>query len=371
MSVTLQRLRRYLAVPLQAVPLLFIVIFSALTALALRAGLFGLWLGLLLLAGFFRYSFVLLDELVSGRTQLSVFAIEMLNPIGEHRAVLCLVFAVGAFFGTDAALYWFGPAGAVAIGVLVLGIVPAVIAIQGATGSAAQSMNPVRCWKLMNRLGSDYFCIVAVCGGGVLVVMLGEVASLPRIVRIAVFMYAWFSLLAVIGGVLHERRADLRMEDIDAPDIAQLDDTADVERERQHFLDLVYAEWRGGSRNNAWRTVTARLDASKDAMTELRWLYQRTRGWPDSRLAHRLAQELVPKLLTLRHNGEALDIARERLSIAPEFRPLASADLIRLAELARDAGDRGTARRLLQDFSRFYPDDPPQLIALLQQQLER
>ncbi|HEY5808778.1 MAG TPA: hypothetical protein VIT67_12455, partial [Povalibacter sp.] len=317
------------------------------------------------------YSFVLLDELVMGRTQLSVFAIEMLNPIGEHRAVLCLVFTIGVFFGTDAALYWLGLAGAIAIGVLVLGIVPAVVAIQGATGSAAQSMNPVRWWRLMNRLGGDYLWMVAVCGGGVLMVMLGEVASLPRMLRIAVFMYAWFSLLAVIGGVLHERRSDLRMEDIDVLDIVQLDDTADIERARQHFIDLVYAEWRGGSHRNAWQTVVARLDASEDAVAELRWLYQRTIGWPDSRLAHRVAQELVPRLLTLRHNGEALDITRERLSTGQEFRPLASADLIRLAELARDAGDRSTARRLLLDFSRFYPHDPPQLIALLQQQLER
>jgi hypothetical protein len=81
---------------------------------------------------------------------------------------------------------------------------------------------------------------------------------------------------------------------------------------------------------------------------------------------------MLPRLLAERHNGDALNILRERLRCSPEFRPLASADLIRVAQLARDAGDRPAARALLHDFERFYPNDPATSVAsVLAQQLER
>jgi hypothetical protein len=65
-------------------------------------------------------------------------------------------------------------------------------------------------------------------------------------------------------------------------------------------------------------------------------------------------------LLTQRNTGEALNLVRERLRKDPRFRPTGSADLLTLVHLARAGGDRATARLLLQDFSKLYPDDPAQ-----------
>jgi hypothetical protein len=99
-----------------------------------------------------------------------------------------------------------------------------------------------------------------------------------------------------------------------------------------------------------------------DPLAELRWLYQRASQWPDGRLAERLARELLPRLLALRSTGEALDLVRERLKKDARFRPAGSADLLTLVHLARAAGDRATARLLLQDFSKLYPGDPAQSV---------
>lgn len=60
--------------------------------------------------------------------------------------------------------------------------------------------------------------------------------------------------------------------------------------------------------------------------------------------------------------GEALDLVRERLRGDARFRPAASTDLLTLVTLARTAGDRSTVRLLLQDFSKFYPEDPAQAV---------
>jgi hypothetical protein len=368
----LVQMLRYMAVPLRMAPLLLILVFSVLMTLAIKATLFGIVLGILLLSGFFKYSFVLLDQLTDGKTDPPVLSVEMMNPIDEHRSLLVLVFVVAVFFGSDAAAYWLGPVFSVVIGALSLAALLAIIAVQGATGSLAQSLNPVRCARLILRLRGDYVLIL-ICAL-VLWVVTGVARSigLPLLLQIALFMYAWLSVFSLVGGALHERRLEIGLDDAHEPESSEPDRSADVERARQQNIDRIYAEWRGGSHKNAWQSVMSHLAQSAEPLTELRWLYERAKPWPDQRLANRLAQEILPRLLAQRHTGEALDTLRERLRSSAEFRPLDSADLIRLVQLARDAGDLRAARELLRDFQRFYPDDPAATTAsLLMQQLER
>jgi hypothetical protein len=368
--VTLRDKLSYLLVPLRLAPLLVIIVFSVLLALAIQATLFGLMLGFLLTAGVFRYAFELLDQLVVGRNDPPVLSIEMMHLVERHRGIPVLVFALGAFFGTGAALYWFSPVMAALVGLLVLGIVPAIVAVHGATASPVQAMNPWRWWQLAWRLGSDYLLAAAAVGALYLAAILA-MAYLPRVLWLAILLYAWLALFSLLGGLLYLRRDELQLDDIYEPETIDPDETAHIERARLHFLDRVYAESRSAPIKNAWQSVQTYLQDSDDALTELHWLYEHTRPWPDRRLGNRIAQELIPKLLATRQTGQALDIARERLMGTPEFRPLAAADLMRLAELARDAGDRPTARRLLQDFSRFYPAEQANTAAALFDQLDR
>jgi hypothetical protein len=101
-------------------------------------------------------------------------------------------------------------------------------------------------------------------------------------------------------------------------------------------------------------------------------LFERASQWPDQRLAHRLAQELIPQLLAARRTGDALRIARAQLKVDANFRPLKSEHTIQLIELARDGGDRQTARMLLTGFAERYDDEVARRIAgQLAQQLER
>jgi hypothetical protein len=181
-------------------------------------------------------------------------------------------------------------------------------------------------------------------------------------------------MFSLIGGVLFERRFDIGLDDVNTPESvdsgADDDDTPD-ERLRDREMDRIYAEWRGGAHANAWKSVQALVAESSDQLAELRWLYQRAAQWPDGRLADRLARELLPRLLAKRITGEALDLVRERLKKDARFRPTGSADLLTLVQLARTAGDRATARALLQDFSTLYPGDPAQaMVERLNTQLQ-
>lgn len=358
---------RYLAMPLRTAPLLLIGTFSVLLIVAAKAGLIGIPLALILLSWFSKYSFVLMDRLAEGVTEPPVLSTEMVNPLDEQRPMILLLMAIGLFYATDSASYWIGQTGALVLMFAVGALLPAVVAVQGATGTVVQSLNPRRVLGLIARLRGDYILILGfialvwlfsrfVVGSGI-----GDM--LPLVLRIALLMYAWLAMFSLIGGVLFERRFDIGLDDVNTPESlaadADGDETPD-ERVRDREMDRIYAEWRGGAHANAWQSVMSIVDKGSDQLVELRWLYQRAAQWPDGRLADRLAREILPRLLVKRITGEAIDLARERLKKNPKFRPTGSADLLTLVQLARSAGDRATARLLLQDFSTLYPGDPAQ-----------
>lgn len=351
----------YLLLPLRSASLILIMIFSALLAFASIAGFFGIPLGLILVSWFFKYSFVLLDSTAEGVTEPPVLSIEMVNPVNEQRPLVLLLFAGAMFLLSDAIGHWFGPTTGTLAAIIAVLVVPAIVGVQGASGSVLQSFNPIVVAALITRLRSDYLvilgCVAVFAGLSRIVVSARWGIDLPLTVQLALLMYFWLASYALIGGVLFTRREDIGLEAMHAPERIEARANLDVDRERSRRIDSIYAEWRGGARANAWQTVMTQVDASADPVDELRWLHESAARWPDPRLANRIANELLPRLLAARQFSEALAIAQSRISRDPEFRPRASADLLTLVRLARDAGDRPTARTLLVDFERFFPED--------------
>lgn len=354
---------RYVTAPLRTAPLLFIVVFSVLFLIAVSAGLIGIWLGWVLLSGFLNYGFILLDSVASGEREPPVLSIEMMNPMNGARWLMMLVIVAAGFFVADAAVYWLGPVLGTAMGVIAAATLPAVIAVQGATGSVIQSLNLMRCWRLIVRLRGDYACIVlwvAFYGSISHVLFRTSIGdALPLIVRIAWLLYGWLATFTLIGGVLFERHDEIGLADANTPEHGhpEIDTTALREKQRDMHVDRIYAQWRGGAHVSAWQSIGKHLEQSADPLVELRWLYERIARWPDPLLANRLAQDMLPRLLAARRYGEALDITRERIKAFPDFRPTTAAQLVQLARLACDGGDRPTARILLGSFRQFYADD--------------
>lgn len=269
---------RYLAVPLRMAPLLLIGTFSVLLVLAINARFLGIPLGLILLSWFSKYSFVLMDHVAEGAAEPPVLSLEMVNPLTEQRPMILLLMAIGLFYGTNAASYWIGHGGALVLMIAVGLILPAVVAVQGATGTVVQSLNPRRVLGLIMRLRGDYLLIL----GFIALVWLfsrflvessiGD--ALPLVLRIALLMYAWLAMFALIGGVLFERRFDIGLDDVNTPESWNPDDGDDTpdERTRDRDIDRIYAEWRGGAHANAWNTVLGLVGKSSDPIAELRWL---------------------------------------------------------------------------------------------------
>jgi hypothetical protein len=312
-----------------------------------------------------------------------VLSVEMLNPINEWRPFgLLLVVIAYDLLGAPLS-QWLDLYNVTTLRALGLFLLPAVIMTQAA-GGFWQSLNPMVLVQIVVRVPGSYVLIWAVLAGfwwlGTALVTWSPAVELPFAVRIAfpeslriaILMYGWLASFAMIGGVLYVRRRELGFEPAHSPER----DAEKAERERQReldqLIDRIFAEWRGGAYGNAWRTIEAHLQRSARPSEELQALFARAAQWPDGRLAYRLAQELVPQLLAARRTGDALNIARSQLRADARFKPIASADTIKLIELARDAGDRHTARLLLAGFADKYEDEVAQRIAAnLAQQLER
>jgi hypothetical protein len=268
---------------------------------------------------------------------------------------------VGVFYMATAAVGDFTSPGLVsALRLLGLLALPAILAVHTITGSFTEALNPATVAGVARRLGPAYLvvlCVALACGwaGRAIVLDSGHLAFL---LRIALLMLLWLALFAVLGGAIHLRRLELGFDPERSPEKREQRDERDRNRERDHFLDQVFAEFRAGARGNPFATIQQRANQSPDPLAEYLWIHDRVATWPNPSLSSRVAQELLPLLLANNRNSEALRVARSQLQADEHFRPRASDSLLRLAELARDAGDRPLARALLSDFDRHYPYDP-------------
>jgi hypothetical protein len=364
-------LREPLKFPLQTAPLLVVIVFSALLWLAIKAGLLGIWLGILLLAGIFNYGFVLLER-ASIKAESPPLAIELMNPVSSGRTIVLLAICGCAVVGYYAALsvsVWL----ATVVCLLACAAIPGMIAAQGLSGSAFQALNVHGIVRLLLEMRADYAQLVLVFVLSTGACALALRFQVPLIAWIALMIYCWLLIFSAVGCAVREYRDDLGLANAFAEEeVVEQTDARNRDRARAQLLDRIYAQWRGGSHRNALETVAVELASSSDPLSELQWLYQQASQWPDKRLAEQLALPLIHRLLNAARNGDALDIARAHIKLNSKFRPEQGEDAIRLARLARDAGDRPTARVLLADFADVYPRDPAHTTAaLLYRQLER
>jgi hypothetical protein len=348
---------RYLLMPAHATVLIFIAVLSIGFSLSLKAGFMGIPLAMLLLSALFSYGYVLLEKIAHGAREPPVLAVEMLNPAHAPRplfqlAVVLMVSLVVRALGrsVSAAL-------ATVLEILALAALPASIGALVVGDSIWQSIQPLVLWRIARAQHLVYLGIVAVVllyGLGISVLV--RYSSLPLWLLSAAAMFAWLSVFALIGGGLYEQRSALGHEPVDTPERRAERQARQLDHSRSRFLDSVYGQARGGNLAGAWRSIERELDVQHHALDFYDWLFERLRRFDDPRLAMRLAQHELSRALS-RDNARATRIAQRALAVDPTFRPRSAAETLRVAELARLAGDRPTAQALLLEFERHFPGD--------------
>jgi hypothetical protein len=344
---------RHLLRPLQPTGLLFIAVFAVLFALALRAGLFGLPLALLLGSWLFKYAYFVLDSAAQGREELPVLSCEMVNPL-EQRPLMQLALCAGA----AALVAWVGGLGGTLLAAALLTALPASIAVMAASGNAFDAINPVALGRVIRALGSTYPVIIGVAAAfAVLFVLMGR-APVSPVIRFAGAVLLLLSLFSLIGGALYERRDALGHEPIQSPERTAERSARDRIARRERMLDDVYSPMRVHDRERALAPLFAWLAAADgdDLETDARAFIARASRWDDPNAHALVARAVIDRLLRARRYAPALEQFEQVSREVAGFRLASGADTLALAQYAAGTGRRRLAVQMLQDFEQRFPD---------------
>jgi hypothetical protein len=153
---------RSLALPFQVAPLVLVATFSLLLQFALKAGLWGIPMLVILVSWFFKYGFMLLDHAAQGRPDAPVLTPEAANPLGEMRP-LAYALLIATFYLAPRALgQSTDPSIASALRLVALAALPAIVAVHTISGSWVDALNPRTVIVTIHRLGSGYLFVLLV-----------------------------------------------------------------------------------------------------------------------------------------------------------------------------------------------------------------
>jgi hypothetical protein len=370
----MRRLLSLLFLPARPTPLVLIASFAVGLTLATKAGLLGIPLGLILISWYFKYGYIVLDTTMRGFAEPPVLSVEMVNPASEQRPLGQLLIIAVFYAGTRAAEPVIGDAVVSVLRMAALALLPACVAVLGVSRSVFDAVNPALLLKFIRTLGLSYLFLIAAVALPVAVAwfVVRELGDLHLTLVLAMIMFGGLAAFSLIGGVLYDKRAALGIDAWKSPERDRERTERDTRKRHERVIDELYGHWRSGARTEARQAAEQWLASRNHDADEFDWLCERLLLWPDRRLAHRLAQEYITRLLGGKQGARALKIVRRHLGADADFRPATAAELIRLVTLARDAGDRALARRLLTDFEQHFANDPAAPVAReLQQELAR
>lgn len=336
-----------------------LIVFAVLLTIAANAGLLGIPLAFILTSWFFKYAYILFDHTVRGFDEPPTLDIQMLNPLDEQRPLAQVVILGLIYVAVSFVQHTLGTIPAALMSGLALLFLPASVAILGLEGNALKAAYPLAWVRMALRLGPLYLLVLAIIGGYSLLIVLLNHWGLWQPVQMALYMFCILSIFSVLGGALYERRHELGLETYASPErTEELRRHEDLRHSEKEVMDA-YGQVRAGSHTDAWQRLQNWLTARGNAPEDYRWLCGRVATWSDPRYLTRLTQDHVERLLTLKRNGEALDVVAARLGMDPAFRPKTAAATLQLARIASGGGGSSrVARLLLADFSTRFAGDP-------------
>jgi len=285
------------------------VVYGILGWIALKAGMFGLWLGLLLFVSYWRYSYSVLRAVAQGRKRIPPPDIESMNPIGHWYLFFHFLFFPGLVIATAP----YQPIGLV-VAILVAFVFPASAAVIGLTQSLNQGFSPSALIEFRRTLGTDYWMLVFGCaaislGGNFIISTVAPVfGPFALILSFVVELWALLGMFALIGSALRAHRLEFEIA-------GELKPPEERKREQQHeewkkSLDIAYASFRSGLLASGYKPVRDLVAQNGDTFEVNYWLVENMLEWQDKRFAIELASRLMPRLLESGDAAAALDLYR-------------------------------------------------------------
>jgi hypothetical protein len=336
---------RYVRFGLHGTALVLVAAFTFGLLLAYRAGLAGVFLGLLLISWFFKYCFVVMDAALAGHDEPPVLSVEMVNPVSEARPLFAVAWIGAAISAVLAVHGHWGQGAAFTTAIALACALPASLGILGLESNPLLAASPLRWLMVIRALRWHYLpLLAAMLAAAALPYVLTAQGYLPLAVICGQMLL--LVLFALIGGALFEHRLDLGLDSRTRQERTAERDRREHLAARQHMIDHAYEQFRINRPKEGWREIETWLAAharGTRSREEYHAVLEAACSWDDGRPADRLANDLIGLLLATSDNGTALEVAELRLASNPKFTP---AQAPRLAELAGLAGKPALRRKL-------------------------
>jgi len=319
-------------------------IYGLLALIVSQAGLFGIWLGVLLAFSLWRYCYAVLRAAAQGRSRIPAPDADSFNIVGDWGVFWHLVLFPGLFI----AGLLYQPAG-LFVAVAVAIAFPASAALMGLTSNISHSVNPAAMIDLARTLGSDYFALVlgylAVLVGGyaILFLLANPGGLLALFLTFIVETWAMLATFALVGAALRAHRLDF---EIPGEVVPREEETLRHRHQEWHkYLDIAYTSFRSGLNFAGYKTLKDLVADNGDSLEVNHWLVENMLDWEDKKYALEVAAKLLPRLMTGNDLAGALELYQRCRRRNAGFR-VAQPHAGQLADYARSVGQSGLADEL-------------------------
>lgn len=344
---------RVLLVPFHTTNLLMVGIFSVLLTFCLWLGPWGWFAGWFLQVWVFKYCYVLIEQLANGATEPPVMDTDMLSP-GEARPwIQAALLTIGGW-----TCYWIGGTTGIALGIALLVLLPATVAILGFGEEPWQVVNPVTLFRVIRGLGPYYLLMLLAlvfCGAiGWALMSLDLWALLEN----AIALWCEVAFFSFVGASLYLRRKQLGYEPRKSPERAEARAEAERLKERARMVDDVFQLVRIGRHVDAtaplakWLRDTDAEHASKDAY----YIAEQSLKWDSPAALNPLGSTLIRHLMRFGRPDAALAVFEILRKRAPNFTMDSAHDLRTLAEYAESNGREALAQSMRLETPVYQPD---------------
>lgn len=348
------RLPKILLYPAQTTTLVMLVVLTLGSLAAYVPGRIGFVVSVFVFLTTYKYAFEILRNTADGVMTPPLDVLNLGTGAVWRMIALLVIYGAAVFV----ALYIGGVP--VALGVLALAALmqPGCMMSLAIDGSLLRALNPLVPLEVMRRIGWPYLAAFALlfviqASAGTASSWIGEAMPLmgPLLVNF-LSIWALFATFHLMGYLVYQYHDELGYEPMGLPETPAALDTPDTRL-------LAEAE-------------TLVRDGNIDTAIELLRSEARTRaiGLEAHELYHRLlvqsgrheamaehARQYLHMLLMEKQERRALGLVRSALDAQPDFTPMHSEQISRIAQRARDAGQSQLAADVLRAGLRRYPQD--------------
>jgi hypothetical protein len=346
-------LLRVLLVPFRPTSLLLVGIFSLLLTFCLSAGFYGLFAAMFLLIWVFKYCYVLIEHLADGASEPPVMDVDMLSPF-ETRPWI----QVALLFGAAWVCYRIGGHAGLTLGIALVAVFPATVAILGFGESPLQAVNPVTWFRVMRGLGPYYLgLLLALVVFGAIAWLLGRL-PLWTLVEYTILLWCVVAFYSLVGACIFVRRRQLGYEPSRSPERKAAREEVERVKLRAKMVDDVFQLVRIGKHVDAtaplakWLRETEAEHAAKDAYH----LAEQALKWETPAALNPIGSTLIRHLMRFGRPDAALAVFEIIRTRAPNFTMDSVNDLRTLAEYAESMGREALAQSMRLETPILQPD---------------